>query len=254
VRMRSEALQTPVFTPVAARSADEVVFSGLAESSVHVATPARKAGKTGRTQMASARDLGFQPVLALDIKGMESLELPDVTRGTHPYEWDATSGLFRSPNGDVVAEKVSAFTVGEIVDKFIVLDFLQALASQNPGRAMLKPEKQVYVAGEHIKFDTTRGKYKNMLVFNLANTGEVQLLDLVVEGSPQMRTPLKEMKVVEPFGSDHLVTIASDESLEAIGRDIERGIVPKELLVLLTQRLDGREASVSILPLYTRAE
>ena len=173
--------------------------------------------------------------------------------GDHPYEWDATTGLFRSPNGEVVAEKVSTFTVNDIVSKFILLDFLKAVASQNPGKIVVAPEKQIYLASEHVKFDAIRGGYRNMLVFNLANTGEVQLLDMIVDGEPQYKTPLKEMKIVEPFGSDHLVVMSSNEPLEAIGKVIERGIAPKELLAALSQRIDGTDSSIAILPLYTRS-
>ena len=202
--------------------------------------------------MVRARELGFDPVLPLVVTGTDVM--PDnIEGGDNAYEWDAKTGLFRSPNGDVVAEKVSAFTVNDIVSKFILLDFLKAVASQNPGKVLVSPEKQLYLAGEHLKFDTPRGDYPNMLVFNLANTGEVQLLDLVVDGQPQLKSPLKEVKVVEPFGSDHLVVISSNEQLEAVGRAIERGVSPKELLAALSQRIDGTDSSVAILPLYTRS-
>jgi len=252
VRMRSEALQNPVFTPVVARSADEAMFAVGPVQEV-AATTVRPAGKTNRRPMVRARDLGFDPVLPLVVTGTDVM--PDnVQTADNGYEWDASTGLFRSPNGDVVAEKVSAFTVNDIVSKFILLDFLKAVAEQNPGKIMISPEKQLYLAGEHLRFDMIRGDYRNMLVFNLANTGEVQLLDLVVDGRPQLKSPLKEVKVVEPFGSDHLVVIASNEELEAVGRAIERGVAPKELLAALSQRIDGTDSSIAILPLYTRAQ
>ena len=76
----------------------------------------------------------------------------------------------------------------------------------------------------------------------------------MIDGRPQLKSPLKEMKVVEPFGSDHLVVIASNEELEAVGRIIERGVAPKELLAALSQRIDGTDSSIAILPLYTRAQ
>ncbi|MBX9457430.1 MAG: caspase family protein [Rhizobium sp.] len=250
VRMRSEALQSPVFTPVAARSADEHLFA-VGEMEV-VASAARPITKTGRRPMVRARELGFDPVLPLVVTGTHVV--PDnIEGGENAYEWDARTGQFKSPNGDIVAEKVSAFTVNDIVSKFILLDFLKAVASQNPGKAMISPEKQLYLSGEHIKFDALRGDYRNMLVFNLANTGEVQLLDLVVDGRPQLKSPLREMKVVEPYGSDHLVVISSNETLEAVGRAVERGINPKDLLAALSQRIDGTDAAIAILPLYTRS-
>ncbi|MCB1448341.1 MAG: caspase family protein [Rhizobiaceae bacterium] len=251
VRMRSESLQNPVFTPVAARSADESLFE--VNHAPALASSVRPAEKTSRRPMLRARELGFEPVLPLVVTGTDVV--PDnVEPAANAYEWDATTGLFRSPNGDVVAEKVSAFTVNDIVSKFILLDFLKAVAEQNPGKVAISPEKQVYHAGEHLKFNTSRGVYRNMLVFNLANTGEVQLLDLVVDGRPQLKSPLKEMKVVEPFGSDHLVVVASNVQLEAVGRAIERGVNPKELLAALSQRIDGTDSSIAILPLYTRSK
>lgn len=250
VRMRSESLQNPVFTPVAARSADEALFA--VNHAPALASAVRPAEKTGRRPMLRARELGFEPVLPLVVTGTDVMP-DDIETGDHAYEWDATTGIFRSPNGDVVAEKVSPFTVNDIVSKFILLDFLKAVAEQNPGKVLVSPEKQLYLSGEHLKFDAVRGKYPNMLVFNLANTGEVQLLDLVVDGRPQLKSPLKEMKVVEPFGSDHLVVIASARELEAVGRVIERGVNPKELLAALSQRIDGTDTSVAILPLYTRS-
>lgn len=250
VRMRSESLQNPVFTPVAARAADERLFA--VNHAPALASSARPAEKTGRRPMVRARELGFDPVLPLVVTGTDMIP-ENVEKAENGYEWDASTGLFRSPNGEVVAEKVTPFTVNDIVSKFILLDFLKAVAEQNPGQVIISPEKQLYLAGEHIKFDTLRGDYRNMVVFNLANTGEVQLLDLVADGRPQMKTPLKEMKVVEPFGSDHLVVIASNEPLEAVGRAIERGINPKELLASLSQRIDGTDSSIGILPLYTRA-
>lgn len=251
VRMRSESLQTPVFTPIAARDADEALF-GVTQMPEMASSSVRPVEKTGRRPMVRARELGFDPLLPLTVKGTNVMP-DDIEKGVHPYEWDAATGLFRSPNGDVVAEKVSAFTVNDIVSKFILLDFLKAIASQNPGKIIVSPEKQIYLANEHIKFDAIRGDYKNMLVFNLANTGEIQFLDMVVNGEPQFKTPLKEMKIVEPFGSDHLVVVSSDESLEAIGGILQRGVTPKELLATLSQRIDGTDSSIAILPLYTRA-
>jgi hypothetical protein len=248
VRMRSEALQSPVLTPVSARSADEQMFS--VETAPMVASASTPAENTGPRTLR-ARDLGFAPVLSLVVTGTDMVP-DDIKLGDHPYEWDATSGLFRSPNGDVVAEKVSPSTVNDIVSKFILIDFLKALAAQSPGMISVWPEQRIYLSGEHLKFESRRGTYPNMLVFNLANTGEVQLLDLVVDGQPQLRSPLREVKVVEPYGSDHLVAISSSVSLEAVGRSIERGIGSRDLLAALSQRIDGSDSTIAILPLYTR--
>jgi len=249
VRMRSESLQTPVFAPLAARAADEVM---LAVGQTEVQSVSESTGQTGNAPVPMARDLGFKPVLPLLVTGSD-LQPEDTVKGALAYEWDAKKGIFKTPNGDVAADHVSAYTVNDVVGKFILLDFLKAIALKNPGQVTVSPEKPLHLAGERIKFDAIRGRYRNMLVFNLANTGEVQFLDMVINGEPSKNTFLKEMQVVAPFGSDHLVTIASNEPLESIGRVVERGVSPKELLQMLTTRIDGTDTAVAIVPIYTRA-
>jgi hypothetical protein len=250
VRMRSESLQTPVFAPLAARSGDEAMLKIKAgDSTVEMA--GEPSEQNAQRPAPMARELGFEAVLSVSVKGAD-IQPEDTVKGAYPYEWDATRGILTTPNGDVAAEHVSAYTVNEVVSKFIVLDFLKAVASRNPGRIVISPEKQIYLAGERIKFDAIRGNYRNMLVFNLANTGEIQFLDMIINGEPAKKTFLKEMQVVAPFGADHLVTISSNEPLEAIGRALERGMTPKELLSLLSARIDGKDAAVGIQPIYTR--
>jgi hypothetical protein len=249
VRMRSEGLQTPVFAPLAARSADEILLTIGSQPSVEVANDS--AGQGANRPMPMARDLGFKPVLPILVTGAD-IQPEDTVKGAFPYQWDTRKGIFKTPNGDVAAEHVSPYTVNDVVSKFILLDFLKAVASKNPGRVSLLPEKSLYLAGDRIKFDAMRGKYRNMLVFNLANSGEVQFLDMVIDGEPSNKTFLKEMQVVAPFGSDHLVTISSDESLEPVGRVLQRGVTPKELLQILSSRIDGTDTAIAITPIYTR--
>jgi hypothetical protein len=249
VRMRSESLQTPVFTPLAARSADEAM---IAVGQPQVQSVGESTGQAGNAPVPMARNLGFKPVLPLVVTGAD-IQPEDTVKGAFAYEWDAKKGIFRTPNGDVAAEHITAYTVNDVVGKFILLDFLKAIAVKNPGQVAISPEKPLHLAGERIKFDAVRGRYRNMLVFNLANTGEVQFLDLVIDGEPSNRTFLKEMQVVAPFGSDHLVTITSNQPLESIGRVIQRGVTPKELLQMLTTRIDGTDTAVAIIPIYTRA-
>ncbi|MDB5523829.1 MAG: caspase domain protein [Rhizobium sp.] len=249
VRMRSESLQTPVFTPLAARSADEILLAVQPRESTELANEA--VGQSSSRPQPMARELGFKPVLPILVTGAD-IQPEDTVAGAFPYQWDARKGIFITPNGDVAAEHISAYTVNDVVSKFILLDFLKAVASRNPGKTRITPEKSLYRAGERIKFDALRGRYRNMLVFNLANTGEVQFLDMVIDGEASNKTFLKEMQVVAPFGSDHLVTVTSNEPLEAIGRAMARGVTPKELLQSLSTRIDGTDTAVAVTPIYTR--
>jgi hypothetical protein len=225
VRIRSESLQTPVFTPIATTNGDERIFAVEKGNRVGSDLVADASGQSGQgAAIALARSLGFQPQLTLAVNGTAS-QPENTDPGDHGYAWDAVSGEFRSPNGEIAAERITPFTVGDVVSKFILLDFLSSLATRYPGAITLSPEKSLYRAGERMKIEARRGNYANQLVFNLANTGEVQYLDAVIKGEPAKRTPLREMRVVEPFGANHIVAISSNQPLDAINAEIGRAHV-----------------------------
>ncbi len=59
--------------------------------------------------------------------------------------------------------------------------------------------------------------------------------------------------MVKPYGADHLITIWTAEPVDAIGAVLaDPKVTPQTLLQALMTRLDGKEASVAIQPLYTR--
>jgi len=249
VRMRSESLQTPVFTPLAAQVNRQTLLALRKDAGLLVAS--QPSGQGAQPPVPMARDLGYEPVLTLSVTGSDSRP-EDTISGQNAYEWDALKGVFKTPNGDVAAQGVSAGTVKYVVSKFILVDFLQAIASRRPGRSTITPQKPLYYGGDRIKFDSPPGAYNNRLTFNLANNGEVQFLDMLADGEPTRKTFLKEVQVVPPYGADHLVTISTNENLDYIGQAIERGVSAKELLSLLSSRLDGADVEVSVIPLYTR--
>ncbi len=258
VKNRSEALQVPNFMPQVARSDGEVVVTltrGIPVSTGDAtATTTTDGGSTAVTGKAikTVRDLGWTGNIALQIDGAG--DKPKNTDGTGtPFRWDTASGVFYTPNGDVAAENVGADRIQSVVDKFVLLDFLKAMASQNPGSVSLTPVKDIYAAGTRLRFDAPPGRYPNMLVFNLANTGEVQFLDMQAAGTNSSQFKLSDVEIVKPFGADHLITIWTAEPVDAIGAVLaDRSVTPATLLQALLTRLDGKEASVAIQPLYTR--
>jgi hypothetical protein len=258
VKNRSEALQVPNFMPQVARSEGEVVVTltrGIPVAAADTSGTSTDAGTAGtETQkiIKPAKDLGWTGSIALQIDG--AAEKPKNADGTGtPYRWDVASGVFYTPNGDVAAENVGADRIQAVVDKYVLLDFLKALASQNPGSVSLTPVKDIYAAGNRLRFDAPPGRYPNMLVFNLANTGEVQFLDMQAAGTASSQFKLTDVEVVKPFGADHLITIWTGEPVDAIGAVLaDRNVTSETLLQALLTRLDGREASVAIQPLYTR--
>jgi uncharacterized caspase-like protein len=245
VKNQSEALQVPNFTPQLPRSEDEVVMP-LTRSAAVAAEPGAK--KTYQ----SVRETGWDGKLALSVEGSDAV--PDNTGGTGvPYRWDAASGIFYTPNGDVAGEHIDAGMIQAVVNKFILLDFLKVMASQNPGAVSLTPQKDIYAAGDKISFDAPASGYKNMVVFNLANTGQVQLLDVQSQGTASVEFKLSNLQVVEPFGADHLIVIATNEPIDAIGAALaSKNVDAAAVLQLLSTRIDGTDTSVAIQPLYTR--
>ncbi|CAK7256394.1 MULTISPECIES: caspase family protein [unclassified Shinella] len=258
VKNRSEALQVPNFMPQVARSEGEVVVRltrGIpVETATVAATDTSDTGGAATTPKAikPARELGWTGSIALQIDG--TADRPKNADGTGtPYRWDVAGGVFYTPNGDVAAENVGADRIQAVVDKYVLLDFLKALASQNPGSVSLTPAKDIYAAGNRLRFDAPPGRYPNMLVFNLANTGEVQFLDMQVAGTASSQFKLTDVEVVKPFGADHLITIWTAEPVDAIGAVLaDKAVTSETLLKALLTRLDGKEASVAIQPLYTR--
>ena len=117
----------------------------------------------------------------------------------------------------------------------------------------LAPQRDIYAAGDRLAFDAPASGYKNMIVFNLANTGEVQLLDVQAEGTESHEFKLTDLQVVEPFGADHLIAISTNEPIDAIGAALaSKNVDASTLLQLLMTRIDGTDTSVAIQPLYTR--
>ena len=256
VKNRSEALQVPNFMPQVARSESEVVVTltrgipvGTGETTD---TSGNGTAAVAQKPIRSARELGWTGKIALQIDGAG--DKPENADGTGtPFRWDVASGVFYTPNGDVAAESVAADRIQAVVDKYVLLDFLKAMASQNPGSVSLSPVKDIYAAGNRLRFDAPPGRYPNMLVFNLANTGEVQFLDMQAAGGNSSQFKLSDVEIVKPFGADHLITIWTAEPVDAIGAVLaDRNVTAETLLQALLTRLDGKEASVAIQPLYTR--
>ncbi|WVT74690.1 caspase family protein [Sinorhizobium chiapasense] len=247
VKLQSEALQVPNFTPQLPRSDKEIVLSLPRR-----ATTGATATSEARTRLKSLRDMGWTGKLALSVTGAAP-PLNNLGGNGVPYRWDAATGVFYTPNGDVAGEHIAPEMLQGAVDKFILVDFLKTLAAQSPGSVSLTPLKDIYAAGDRLNFRATQGDYANMLVFNLANTGEAQLLDAQIAGSGSHAFQLQGLEVVKPFGADHLIVISTNAPIDAIAAAFSNSkLDAAELLRLLETRLEGSDSTVAIQPLYTR--
>ncbi|WEZ83604.1 hypothetical protein P6U16_01880 [Rhizobium sp. 32-5/1] len=275
VKNQSEALQVPNFTPQVPRSESEVVVSltrsvvqpvpddqgtqaevviDNAAAPVNDATDADMGAKTNTdpgNALKSARDLGWTDKLALSVSG-SSAEITNIGGTGVPYRWDAASGNFYTPNGDIAGQNITDTKVQGVVDKFVLLDFLKALASQKAGTVSLTPVKELYRSGDRLTFEAPASGYTSRIIFNLANTGEVQLIEVQSAGSED-EFKLPNLEVVEPFGADHLVVIATNEPVDAIAAVLANPeIDAAALLKVLQTRIDATDSSIAIQPLYTQ--
>jgi len=284
VKNQSEALQVPNFTPQIPRSEGEVVVSltrsvtqpaatetiaavddTVTESQtqpnvepqdtpVEEDTPVEQEAPVEVDQgkgLKSALDLGWTDKLALSVSG-STVEITSIGGTGVPYRWDAATGNFYTPNGDVAGQNITDAKVQGVVDKFVLLDFLKAMASQKAGTVSLTPVKDLYLSGDRLTFEAPASGYTSRIVFNLANTGEVQLIDVQSAGS-EAEFKLPNLEVVEPFGADHLVVIATNEPVDAIGAVLANpDIDASALLKVLQARIDATDSSIAIQPLYTQ--
>ncbi|OJF90002.1 caspase family protein [Pararhizobium antarcticum] len=252
VKNQSEALQVPNFTPQIPRSQDEVVVS-LSRSLIRPTETAPGTGTgTGQANgLKSARDLGWTDKLALSVSG-STIAIANIGGAGVPYRWDAAAGNFYTPNGDLAGQAITEARVQGVVDKFVLLDFLKAMASQKAGTVSLTPLKDLYRSGDRLTFAAPASGYSSRVVFNLANTGEVQLID-VQSAASEAAFKLPDLEVVRPFGADHLVVIATNEPVDAIAAVLASpSIDAATLLQVLQTRIDASDSSIAIQPLYTQ--
>lgn len=227
--------------------------AGTAETAPQTTTEQTEPAASTTSVSATATDgQQWRPVLSLTVVG-NAPPLQNVASDGVPYEWDVASGVFRTPNGDVAGENIGPDRIQSVIDKFILLDFLKSMSLRNPGEVSLTPFKDIYVRGDQMKFSVPDSGYRNRLVFNLANTGEVQFLDLQIGAAAGNPPALQQLEVTEPYGADHLIVLSTNEQLKPIGDAMANGsLPPATLLAMLRGQLEGTDTAVAIQPLYTR--
>ena len=137
--------------------------------------------------------------------------------------WDAVNGEVISASGDVVAKlgKGNEALLARIVTKWRALRVIGRLAERQPLSASLKPDYSLHHEGEILDAVFADPHYTNLILFDLANDGTLQLIapgpdpaDLRYNGRITPATPVDmPVAVTPPFGTDHVVAIVSPEPL-----------------------------------------
>jgi hypothetical protein len=130
--------------------------------------------------------------------------------------WDPATGDVLNGFGDVVAGSAKAGDIPAIADAIGAMLAITKLSEAGVQSMKLLPNDGKFHRGEILKFhiEGLAGKY--LILVNLSGNGRVRLLyprlmgDVALIAEPNFDLGLR---VDEPFGSDHLIAIVSDQRL-----------------------------------------
>ncbi len=168
--------------------------------------------------------------------------------------WDAAEKVVVNGTGDIVARGVFERHLPGVAAKWRALKALQAMAGAAPLSMNMLPDDGVHRRGEIITFRSAPLKYPFVTVFNLTWNGQVQFLYPLrtdPDGGFEGRVWSLRMKVAPPYGSDHLVLVATSQAPAALRTRLRRMKRPAELPALLRKALEGRAHQIGIQPLFT---
>ncbi len=168
--------------------------------------------------------------------------------------WDAKAKAVANGAGDIVARDVFEHQLAGVVAKWRALEALQKLAGKAPLEMTMLPDDSTHRKGEVVTFRSAPVKYPYVTVFNLAWNGQVQYLyplsnapDGYFTGKPWSLS----LKVTPPYGSDHLVLIASKKLPAALRARLQDMTEPSRLAALLRKTLKDNPHQTGIQPLFT---
>jgi Caspase domain/Domain of unknown function (DUF4384) len=133
--------------------------------------------------------------------------------------WDVSKGdVINGVGGDVITKCTDASGMPAIVDGVAALFAVKKLAEKNPQIMKLLPNDARFHEGDRVRFhiEGVAGKY--LILVNLSGNGEVQYLFPREKSDP---VPIVEdsydltLQVSEPFGSDHLIALVSNQRANA---------------------------------------
>jgi hypothetical protein len=121
--------------------------------------------------------------------------------------------------GDVIAHGIEAQDVPAVVDRVQAVDELKKLSAKAPQTIELLPDNKLHHRGEIVTFRASGVQNKYLIIFNIAGDGTVQYLFPKNRDKAQIDAAewkLSDIVVQEPFGSDTVIAISSDQRLEAL--------------------------------------
>jgi hypothetical protein len=188
--------------------------------------------------------------------------------GQADFVWDRIRGQVLRRSGDVVAENVTAIeSLRGVLEKWQAVDALRPFLAEQQMQVVVGPKVNGarYPKGARVQVGiegaaAAAGRY--LTVVNLASNGEVELLYPVKDdGAGQLSAgprQVMETEVVQPYGADQIIAVASTERPDALRRTLSTingsRAAPVLAEAIRTELAKGpKQASLSIGELYTGA-
>ncbi len=249
VRLWSDARQYPEFSPLS--QMDEKLFRH--RRPVSPAPPRAAMPGLPRLRMA-----------VINLPESEAVEVVRAIAGVDyagpgmgaDLTWDAAERSVISASSDEVATDIDRAQLGAVAWKWRTLLYLKMLAGRHGLAMTMRPDDSRHERGTRVEFGSEPLQYPYMTVFNLAGNGAVQFLyprpgeTVASEKGRPFRLPLR---VLPPFGADHLVLIASDRPLRRLHRRLATARID-EVASMVDEALKNTAFQIGIQPLFTVAK
>jgi hypothetical protein len=126
--------------------------------------------------------------------------------------------------GDVIAYRVDSRDLPSIIDRAAAIRELKRIATKVPQSLKIIPNDALHRKGSLVQLEVSNVTGRALVLFNIAGDGTVQLLypiasDPAVIQTPEFRFPVR---VREPFGSDQLVAVTSQQRMPALEQALEQ--------------------------------
>ncbi|MEM7429762.1 MAG: caspase family protein [Pseudomonadota bacterium] len=134
--------------------------------------------------------------------------------------WDFATGDIITSSGDVLARigpSARPARAQGVIDKWLLLRDIAKLSEKRPLSLRVGPDDSLHRAGSQVTISVSGQQHDKLIVFNLAVDGTVQyLIPVHHDPNPHYRGQLVPgetlefpLKVVPPFGADHLIALSA---------------------------------------------
>ena len=236
------AVSAALPAPVAAAAAGTSVSPASPKPEDNVAAAVRIASLDGKGERLLSLAKREAPFVVVSPR-----ENPDLI--WDPKSHDVLAG------GDVIAYGAKEADLPSIIDRAAAVRAFKAMAAKAPQAIRLRPNDKLHRSGSRIEIEISNVSGRSMVMFNIAGDGTVQTLypvgsDPAVLKNATYRFPVQ---VREPFGSDQVVVITSDQrmsALEEVVRKLDRRRTAMQI-VRMVERYGPADARVGSIGLFT---